>query len=95
MAYFTDNFNGLDYFPNIKFHHLEFYVGNAKQAREYYKKVFGFSDYAYSGPETGVRDKVSYVIKKNKVIYVLDFDIAKLKALILAKELGWEVKDVI
>ena len=71
MAYFTDKFNGIDYFNNIHFHHLEFYVGNAKQAKEYYKKVFGFSDYAYSGPETGVQDKVSYVIKKNKVIYVL------------------------
>ena len=71
MAFFTDKFNGIDYFNDIHFHHLEFYVGNAKQAREYYKKVFGFSDYAYSGPETGVRDKVSYVIKKNKVFYVL------------------------
>jgi len=71
MAYFTDKFNGSDYFPNIKFHHLEFYVGNAKQAAEYYKKVFGFSDYAYSGPETGVRDRVSYVLRKNKVFYVL------------------------
>ena len=71
MAFFTDKFNGTDYFNDIYFHHLEFYVGNAKQAREYYKKVFGFSDYAYSGPETGVRDKVSYVIKKNKVFYVL------------------------
>ncbi len=71
MAYFSDKFKGTDYFKNIDFHHLEFYVGNAKQAKEYYKKVFGFSDYAYSGPETGVRDKVSYVIKKNKVFYVL------------------------
>ena len=71
MAYFTNQFNGSDYFSNIRFHHLEFYVGNAKQARAYYKKVFGFSDYAYSGPETGVRDRVSYVLRKNKVFYVL------------------------
>ena len=71
MAYFTDKFNGTDYFNNIDFHHLEFYVGNAKQTKEYYKKVFGFSDYAYSGPETGVRDRVSYVLKKNQIFYVL------------------------
>ena len=71
MSYFTDKFNGTDYFKSINFHHLEFYVGNAKQATEYYKKVFGFEDYAYSGPETGIKDKVSYVIKKNQVFYVL------------------------
>jgi len=71
MAYFTDKFNGIDYFKNITFHHLEFYVGNAKQASEYYKKVFGFKNFAYSGPETGIKDKVSYVINKNRVFYVL------------------------
>ena len=71
MAYFTDKFNGKDYFNNIDFHHLEFYVGNAKQAREYYKNIFGFSDYAYAGPETGLKDKVSYGLRKNKVFYVL------------------------
>ena len=67
MAYFTDKFEGKIYFKDIRFHHLEFYVGNAKQAREYYKKVFGFSDFAYSGPETGVKDRVSYVLRKNKI----------------------------
>lgn len=71
MAFFSNKFDGIDYFESINFHHLEFYVGNAKQAREYYKKVFGFSDYAYAGPETGVRDRVSYVLRKNKVFYVL------------------------
>jgi len=71
MAYFSDKFNGTNYFENINFHHLEFYVGNAKQASEYYKQIFGFQDYAYAGPETGVKDKVSYVIKKNQVFYVL------------------------
>ena len=71
MAYFTDKFEGKKYFENINFHHLEFYVGNAKQASEYYKNIFGFSDYAYAGPETGLKDRVSYVIRKNKVFYVL------------------------
>ena len=71
MPYFTDQFEGKKYFKDINFHHLEFYVGNAKQACEYYKNIFGFSDYAYAGPETGLKDKVSYVIRKNKVFYVL------------------------
>ena len=64
-------FRSQNYFNNISFHHLEFYVGNAKQGCEYYKKIFGFSDYAYAGPETGIKDSVSYVIRKNKVFYVL------------------------
>jgi 4-hydroxyphenylpyruvate dioxygenase len=71
MAYFTDKFKGKKYFKDISFHHIEYYVGNAKQASEYYKNIFGFSDYAYAGPETGLKDRVSYVIRKNKVFYVL------------------------
>ena len=71
MAYFTNKFEGKKYFKGIGFHHLEFYVGNAKQASEYYKNIFGFSNYAYAGPETGLKDRVSYVMRKNKVFYVL------------------------
>ena len=71
MAYFTDKFKGKKYFKDISFHHVEYYVGNAKQASEYYKNIFGFSDYAYAGPETGLKDRASYVIRKNKVFYVL------------------------
>jgi len=71
MTFITDKFKGIDYFPNIEFHHIEFYVGNAKQSAEFYKSMFGFQDYAYSGPETGSRDKVSYIINKNKVFYIL------------------------
>ena len=36
-----------------KIHHVEFYVGNAKQAEFYYRKAFGFNRIAYSGLETG------------------------------------------
>ena len=71
MTFLSDKFNGKDYFGNIEFHHIEFYVGNAKQSAEFYKNMFGFHDYAYAGPETGIKDKVSYVIYKNKVFYVL------------------------
>jgi len=55
--------NGTDY--------VEFYVGNAKQAAHYYKTAFGFQDLAYSGPETGVRDKASYVLQQGKIRLVL------------------------
>ena len=70
MAYFTDKFDGTDYFNNIDFHHLEFYVGNAKQAVYFYRAAFGLETHAYCGPETGVKDQVSYVLKKNKVYFV-------------------------
>src|SRR5207253_1638741 len=49
----------------------EFYVGNAKQAAYFYKSVFGFKSLAYSGPETGVRDRASYAICQNKLTFVL------------------------
>ncbi|QRQ59498.1 4-hydroxyphenylpyruvate dioxygenase [Sphingobacterium multivorum] len=55
--------NGTDY--------IEFYVGNAKQAAHYYKTAFGFQSDAYAGPETGVRDRVSCVLKQNKIRLVL------------------------
>jgi 4-hydroxyphenylpyruvate dioxygenase len=47
------------------------YVGNAKQAAHFYKTAFGFQSYAYSGPETGDKEKVSYVLVQNKVRLVL------------------------
>ncbi|MBB5395843.1 4-hydroxyphenylpyruvate dioxygenase [Mucilaginibacter sp. AK015] len=55
--------NGTDY--------VEFYVGNAKQAAHYYKTAFGFQDLAYAGPETGVRDRASYVLQQGKIRIVL------------------------
>ena len=55
--------NGTDY--------IEFYVGNAKQAAYYYRAAFGFRLTAYSGPETGVRDRASYVLEQGKVRFVL------------------------
>ena len=52
------------------FKYVEFYVGNAKQASHYYRSIFGFEGYAYSGPETGNSDFVSYVLKQNKIFFV-------------------------
>ncbi|MBS1795932.1 MAG: 4-hydroxyphenylpyruvate dioxygenase [Acidobacteria bacterium] len=54
-----------------KIHHVEFYVGNAKQAEFYYRKAFGFSRVAYSGLETGNRETTSYVVRQNRVNFIL------------------------
>ncbi len=54
-----------------KIHHIEFYVGNAKQAEFYYRKAFGFSRAAYRGLETGDREVTSYVLRQNRVNFVL------------------------
>ena len=51
--------------------HLELYVGNAKQAAYFYAHAFGFTQTAYAGPETGVRDRASYVLDQNDVRLVL------------------------
>src|SRR3954451_2882840 len=55
--------NGTDY--------VEFYVGNARQAAHYYRTAFGFRLAAYRGPETGMRDRASYVLVQNKIRFVL------------------------
>ncbi|MGA7730689.1 MAG: 4-hydroxyphenylpyruvate dioxygenase [Chloroflexia bacterium] len=63
--------NGADPFPIQGIDYIEFYVGNAKQAAHYYRTVMGFSVVAYSGPETKVRDRASYVLKQGKIRFVL------------------------
>src|SRR6185295_870663 len=45
-------------------HHLEFWVGNARQAAYFYRKAFGFSQIGYSGLETGKRKRTSYVMRQ-------------------------------
>ena len=47
--------------------HVEFWVGNAKQAAYYYRKAFGFSQIAYSVLETGDREKASYVLEQGRI----------------------------
>jgi 4-hydroxyphenylpyruvate dioxygenase len=67
--------NGTDY--------VEFYVGNARQAAYFYRAAFGMKLVAYAGPETGTRDRASYVLQQGKVRFVLttslraDSDIAR------------------
>ncbi|MEO6683383.1 MAG: 4-hydroxyphenylpyruvate dioxygenase [Ginsengibacter sp.] len=60
-----------DFLPLLGTDYVEFYVGNAKQAAHFYKTTFGFQSLAYAGPETGVRDRASYVIRQNKLTFVL------------------------
>src|SRR5579884_2201347 len=55
----------------IDWDYVEFYVGNAKQAAHYYCTAFGFDQAAYAGPETGVKDRASYVLVQNKLRFVL------------------------
>lgn len=61
--------NGTDY--------IEFYVGNAKQAAVFYQYAFGFELVAYAGPETGIRDRASYVLKQDKIRLVLTSSLVK------------------
>ncbi len=60
-----------DFLPINGTDHVELYVGNAKQAAHFYKTAFGFQSLAYAGPETGVRDVVSYVLQQGKIRLVL------------------------
>jgi 4-hydroxyphenylpyruvate dioxygenase len=60
-----------DFLPLHGTDYVELYVGNAKQSAHYYKTAFGFQDYAYAGPETGVKDKVSYVLIQDKMRLML------------------------
>ena len=62
---------GTDFLPLDGTDYVEFYVANAKQAAHFYKTAFGFQSLAYAGPETGMKDKVSYVIRQNKLTFVL------------------------
>ena len=59
-----------DFLPLQGTDYVEFYVGNAKQAAHFYKTAFGFQSLAYSGPETGVKDLVSYAVRQNKLTFV-------------------------
>ncbi len=60
-----------DFLPLQGTDYVEFYVGNAKQAAHFYKTAFGFQSLAYSGPETGTKEKATYVIRQNKLTFVL------------------------
>jgi 4-hydroxyphenylpyruvate dioxygenase len=62
-AHDTFPINGTDY--------IEFWVGNARQSALYYRAAFGFELIGYQGPETGVRDRASYLLQQQKIRFVL------------------------
>ena len=84
-----------DFMPIDGWDHLEIWVGNAKQSAYFYENAFGFTRTAYAGPETGVRDRASYVLEQGDIRLVLtsglrsDSDICKWAAV-----KGDSVKDV-
>jgi len=59
-----------DFLPLKGTDHVEFYVGNARQAAYYYRTAFGMSLVGYAGPETGQRDRASYVVQQGKIRFV-------------------------
>lgn len=66
-----------DFLPLLGTDYVELYVGNAKQSAHFYKTAFGFQSEAYAGLETGVNDKVSYVLKQDKIRLVLTTPLEK------------------
>ena len=60
-----------DFLPLLGTDYVELYVGNAKQSAHFYKTAFGFQSEAYAGLETGVKDRVSYALKQDKIRLVL------------------------
>lgn len=67
----SNNETNVDFLPINGTDYIEFYVGNAKQSAYYYKAAFGFQSLAYAGPETGVKDRASYVLRQGKVTLIL------------------------
>jgi len=59
-----------DFLPLNGIDHVEFWVGNAKQASHYFRALWGFTTVAYAGLETGVRDRASYVLVQNDIRFV-------------------------
>ena len=60
-----------DFLPINRVDHIEFYVGNARQAAYYYKTAFGFVQTGYSGLETGNRERATYVHEQHNIRLVL------------------------
>ncbi|HEU5213095.1 MAG TPA: 4-hydroxyphenylpyruvate dioxygenase [Gaiellaceae bacterium] len=60
-----------DFMPLDGWDHVELWVGNAKQAAFWYEHAMGFRRTAYAGPETGVRDRASYVLEQGDIRIVV------------------------
>jgi 4-hydroxyphenylpyruvate dioxygenase len=72
-----------DFMPLLGWDYVEFWVGNAKQSAYFYEHAMGFTRTAYAGPETGLRDRASYVLEQGDIRFVVttalreDHEIAK------------------
>ncbi len=66
-----------DFLPLNGTDHVELYVGNAKQSAHFYKTAFGFQSEAFAGLETGITDRVSYVLKQDKIRLILTSPLEK------------------
>jgi len=60
-----------DFLPLMGLDHIEFYVGNARQAAHFYRSALGMELIAYQGPETGIHDRASYVLSQGSILFVL------------------------
>src|SRR4249920_308694 len=60
-----------DFLPLDGLDHVEFWVGNARQAAAYYRALWGFGPVAFAGLETKVRDRASYVLVQNDIRFVI------------------------
>jgi 4-hydroxyphenylpyruvate dioxygenase len=60
-----------DFMPLLGWDYVELWVGNAKQAAYFYEHALGFARTAYAGPETGVRDRASYVLEQGDIRFVV------------------------
>src|SRR5205085_6400389 len=59
-----------DFLPIKGIDYVEFWVGNARQASAYYRALWGYTPVAFSGLETKVRDRASYVMVQNDIRFV-------------------------
>lgn len=66
-----------DVMPLLGYDAIEFWVGNARQAAHYYRTAFGFDVVGYAGPETGVRDRASYVLEQGGIRFVVTAGLAE------------------
>ncbi|HOX25846.1 MAG TPA: 4-hydroxyphenylpyruvate dioxygenase [Candidatus Krumholzibacteria bacterium] len=64
-----------------RIHHVELWVGNARQAAYFYRKCFGFDQVAYLGPETGNHDRASYCLRQGEIFLVLTSPLSHLSPL--------------
>ena len=84
-----------DLMPLQGYDAIEFYVGNARQAAHYYRTAFGFDVVAYAGPETGVRDRASFVLKQGEIRFVMTAGLGPESSIVQHQALhGDGVKDV-